>query len=386
MFKLRHGRTCKLWPSGSIRRRMERLTGLQRGMQIMNPAEGFLSAETPLAPVPGKSIYRYPILAFLGGNTMKKQLCSAIFGLTILLATGASYAQGGFMGMVKEDFSATLSMTTEYVFRGQSFSGEEPAIQGSFDFSRGNFFAGVWGSSLKGERGVRSQSVQTPIDFSIADNRPAMPVDCSAETSVSSCAALINGDATLDDAEKAEAIGQLFTLSTVTANDGFELEVDLYLGYTNSIGGVEWYIQPIYYWFPDADDASGAETDQFEIWLGASYTFPSTASTLSGLYAYSPDFTLEDGNGHYFYGNLSFALPNDFNIDGGIGYQDVEGDKTTPDGYDYLQWDAGVTLSRLGFDFDLRYYDTDEDDSLVAFWGGDENIDARIVFSVSRSF
>ena len=44
--------------------------------------------------------------------------------------------------------SANVGLTTDYVFRGISQSGEEPAIQGGVDFNCGRFYAGVWGSSI----------------------------------------------------------------------------------------------------------------------------------------------------------------------------------------------------------------------------------------------
>src|SRR6185437_12234796 len=44
--------------------------------------------------------------------------------------------------------SANVGLTTDYVFRGISQSGEEPAIQGGVDFTCGRFYAGVWGSSI----------------------------------------------------------------------------------------------------------------------------------------------------------------------------------------------------------------------------------------------
>jgi uncharacterized protein (TIGR02001 family) len=47
-----------------------------------------------------------------------------------------------------ENFSATLTMTSNYMFRGLSFTDDQPALQGSFDWGYGNFFAGVWASSI----------------------------------------------------------------------------------------------------------------------------------------------------------------------------------------------------------------------------------------------
>ena len=46
------------------------------------------------------------------------------------------------------ELSATTALTTDYVFRGISQTGQEPAIQGSLDAAYGIFYAGVWGSNI----------------------------------------------------------------------------------------------------------------------------------------------------------------------------------------------------------------------------------------------
>ena len=51
----------------------------------------------------------------------------------------------------KLGWSATLTGTTDYVFRGFSLSSESPALQGSLDATYGIFYAGVWGSNVQDE-------------------------------------------------------------------------------------------------------------------------------------------------------------------------------------------------------------------------------------------
>ena len=269
---------------------------------------------------------------------------------------GGASAEGAF---AKENFSNTITLTSDYVFRGLSFTSQDPALQGSFDWGMGSWYAGIWGSNIE------------------------------------------------------------------LANSS--LELDYYVGYANSTaGGLDYDLMLVYYNFPSAED-SGFETDQWEFWGTFGYTI---GSAYLGLFAaYSPDFTLEDGDGYYIKGSLALSLPNDMGIDFGVGYQDVEGDKTTGSsgayctrvddelvaaaseltddqnmvvtpavdqvlateeslcsGYSYTHWEVGLTKSVGGFDLDLRYHSTDEDDDLEDFWAGDENIDDRIVFTISRSF
>ena len=72
-----------------------------------------------------------------------------------------------------------------------------------------------------------------------------------------------------------------------------------------------------------------------------------------------------------------------------IGYQWVEGDKSTGngngdnggDGYDYTHWRVGISRPVLGFVLDLSYQDTDNANFL-----GPDIADERIVFAVSRTF
>ncbi|TNE57686.1 MAG: hypothetical protein EP340_07830 [Alphaproteobacteria bacterium] len=46
------------------------------------------------------------------------------------------------------EFSANLSLTTNYLYRGVTQTSDGAAIQGGFDYSYDAFYAGVWASSL----------------------------------------------------------------------------------------------------------------------------------------------------------------------------------------------------------------------------------------------
>ncbi len=48
-----------------------------------------------------------------------------------------------------DNFSAQVTLTSDYVYRGLSQSREDPAVQGGFEFAHDSgFFAGVWASSV----------------------------------------------------------------------------------------------------------------------------------------------------------------------------------------------------------------------------------------------
>jgi len=234
----------------------------------------------------------------------------------------------------EENFSGTVTMTTDYVFRGISFSSQNPAIQGSADWAYGNWFAGIWGTSVD---------------------------------------------------------------STNPPNDrGADLtsEFDFYFGYASSVAGFDWYVQPIYYHYPASDEEIfGGDPDMFEVWLNAARTIAEVpgSPTVDLLYGYTPDYFFESGSGHYIRGGAAFDLGGGIGVDFGWGYQTAEGENDIlfPNRNDpnYSHWDVGITGAIVGFDLDLRYHDTNQksgDD--FADFTGLENQDSRVVFTISRSF
>lgn len=52
-----------------------------------------------------------------------------------------------------ENFSANVGFTTNYIFRGETQTNDNPAIQGSFDWSYGSVYLGVWGSNVDFQSG-----------------------------------------------------------------------------------------------------------------------------------------------------------------------------------------------------------------------------------------
>jgi len=222
------------------------------------------------------------------------------------------------------NFSATTTLTTDYVFRGVSQTSENPAIQGSLDYAHPiGFYVGVWGSNVYKD-----------------------------------------------------------------VSDG-GLELDYYAGWSKEFGGFGVDVMGVYYQYPG--HTSDQKTDFFETHLGVSYTISGWAvePTFAVGWNWSPDYYGEDGTGNYINGSISVGLPYNLSVSGEAGYQDVAGDKLTghgngldgKSGYDYWHWRFGVGYSILGFDLDLSYHDTNEEEFL-----GKDNADQRVVFSISRSF
>ncbi|MDM3870053.1 TorF family putative porin [Porticoccus sp. W117] len=65
------------------------------------------------------------------------------------------------MAQAEDVISANVSLTTDYIFRGQSQTGEHGAIQGGFDYSADSgFYAGAWASTVD-----FGSSAQAEVDF-----------------------------------------------------------------------------------------------------------------------------------------------------------------------------------------------------------------------------
>lgn len=296
------------------------------------------------------------------GKTLSAALAAALM-FSVMTASPSAVRADPF---ADENFSATVWFTSDYIFRGVSFSDSDPAIQASFDWGYNNFYAGVWGSNLE-LTGYNKDGTSPANATATVDGLPDIPVSSAGDGSSS-------------------------------------IEYDFYVGYANSIGPIDYDATLIYYWFPN--DRGGAEADVFEVWLSLSHTFANLPLTPTvGVFgAWSPDATLEDGDSTYIKGSVALALTEHFGLDFAVGALDVEGDKSTDegggfcvpghaiyghtcDGYGYTHYEVGLTTSLKGFNFDLRYHDTNEQRSHLAFFNDvNDALEERIVFTASRSF
>lgn len=198
-------------------------------------------------------------------------------------------------------FSGTLTLTSDYRFRGVSQSDNGAALQGSVDYNHeSGFYVGAWASNI--------QFDDDPIDARI--------------------------------------------------------ELDLYAGYSIALSDVtEVSLKGVYYWYVDADIPSGDPAyDYFEVIGGISRKLGKTDLSLE--VAYSPDYFLEVGAAWAVTGGIGFPLCETlWFFDGGLdgsahfGVQAFD-DATVPD---YTFWDLGVTATWGNFDLDARYVDTDLD-------------------------
>ncbi len=183
---------------------------------------------------------------------MKKFMGAAMLAGATIAGVGAANAET----------TASVSLTTDYVFRGISQTDGGAAIQGSFDWSNEMFYAGVWGSNVN--------------------------------------------------------------FGAVSPTDLASMELDVYVGFTPTTGPVSWDIALVGYFYPNGDDAlAGGELDYFEGIVGGSIDLNEQFS-IGGQVAYTPEYFGETGDGTYWEINGGFALDDATSFKAAYGVQDID--------------------------------------------------------------
>lgn len=249
---------------------------------------------------------------------MKHSVKSVVAGaLAVGMAPMAAQAQS------PHSFSANVEFVTDYLYRGISQTERRPAVQGGFDYAydAGLFeaYAGTWASN-------------------------------------------VNFDD--DDAAPGQAVS---------------VEIDFYGGLTGELfdTGVGWDIGGLYYLYP------GDKTKTYDFWEvygGLDYTFEQIMfePTLAVMVAYSPNFFGKTGTGWYVNPTLEFALPHDFGLALGYGYQTVKDEGR------YSHFSAGLTKDIYMFTLGVTYSTTFGNKDFLDGIGNLAN--DQVVFSVSASF
>lgn len=217
--------------------------------------------------------------------------------LLLAACTAASAADNE----AERDWQVNFGLATDYVFRGITRSNQDPAAQGGIDYYNRDhgLYAGVWASSAEFNR---------------------------------------------------------------AGDDEASLETDFYGGFRQRFAnGIGWDLGARYYYFPgqNADRGLGdLETAEVNGRLDYSFSRALFAPEVDVGVAYSPDYFGEDGDGVYLDSGVRLALPRAFDLFTRVGYLDVEGDRSNPAGYDYVDYQVGVSKRFGVFDFDLAWHDT----------------------------
>ena len=146
-------------------------------------------------------------------------------------------------------FSANVTLTSDYVYRGITQTNEDPALQGGFDYSHeSGFYLGVWASNLEFNGGT---------------------------------------------------------------SDAPSLEIDVYGGMSGEFqNGLGWDVGALYYIYPDQNEDVEGDYDFLELYGSLSYTWDTEYQPTADIgVAYSPDFYGEEDTGIWVHGGLGFQYP-----------------------------------------------------------------------------
>ncbi len=162
-------------------------------------------------------------------------------------------------------------------------------------------------------------------------------------------------------------------------------ELDIYGGKHFDLGGTDLNIEAYYYSYPDYG-LPGPKASYFEMQGYLSHTFDKL--TLTAVGAYSPEWSLQGGDGWYAAGTAAYALTDWLSLSGTVGHQWVKAAPT-----DYTHYDVGATLIWRSWTLDLRYVGNDISKSdCTGFWmGGTSNacsdtFKANLTFNVADIF
>jgi uncharacterized protein (TIGR02001 family) len=219
-------------------------------------------------------------------------------------------------------YSLTITLVSDYMFRGISFTEEKPAFQPYLEFTKGMFYVGFWASNIDA--------------FEVYG-----PGELDVYVGVRPTTGPVNWD-----------IGVLYYLYGSRSPvldwddiDYFEFKVAATTSPIENLTlGVTGYMTP---------DQDTAVAETWTIEGTAAYTLPAWGMftpTVSGLFAY----TVADTS-NFFLGST-----------------------------DYFYWNAGLKLTVDKFFMDFRYWDTDISDGTArtaGFVNGNDFADARFLFS-----
>lgn len=165
--------------------------------------------------------------------------------------------------------------------------------------------------------------------------------------------------------------------SGVDFNDA-TTEIDGYFGMKGTMmDDISWNVGALYYYYPGADDSLNYDFWELAASVGYDFGFMQTTASLN----YSPDYFGSSGDAWYPALNATIPLSHGFTANTGVAHQWVD-DNAAFAVQDYTTWSLGLGYDYEGFNFGLKYHDTDLSEPAECADG----CSARFVFTVSRSF
>jgi uncharacterized protein (TIGR02001 family) len=229
-------------------------------------------------------------------------------------------------GTAQAGVSSTVTIATDYDFRGITQNALDPAFQASLDWEgESGLYAGLWGSN---------------IDFGEDGGEGFDPVDLN-------------------------------------------IELDFILGYAGSFTEDLGYdVGATYYkYLGNDDDTADVDFDYLELYTGLSYKI------LSGTVWYSPDFSNSGETAWYAELNAEVPVVWDVSLVLHAGYN--FGDYWKPETFgldEFYDYSVGLARSFGRFDFEVKYIDGSD---LDVADGTEDDIfssESKVYFSVSTTF
>ena len=229
-------------------------------------------------------------------------------------------------GTASAGTSGTLSLTSDYVFRGVSQTNEEPALQGGIEVAHDSgFYAGAWGSNIS-------------------------------------------------------------WLSDIPGEISSSIEVDGYAGFRRSAGEhLSWDVGVLQYWYPGDFPDGFNSADTTEVYAGFTATPTDTLSLgLKYSHAVTDLFGYEDSDGSgYLDASANWNFVPGWALSLHAGKQWIENNRD----FQYTDWKLGVTRSfDSGFSITAAYTGTDADEALYTNAHGNALADDRFALTVSKAF
>lgn len=248
-------------------------------------------------------------------------LKAALVAALALSAIAAGNAHAGTTG--------SISLTSDYLFRGVSQTNQEPAVQGGIEYAHDSgFYVGAWGSNIS----WLSDTVVVGDDISSS------------------------------------------------------LELDGYLGYRGKAGEIFSYdVGVLTYYYPGDYPGAFNSPNTTEIYLGGTLAPSDTVSVgLKYSYAVTDLFGYADSDGSgYLDANLNWTFQPTWTLNLHGGKQWIEHNKD----FEYTDWKLGVTKSfESGVSIAAAYSSTDAEEALYTNAHNNFLADDAFTLTVSKAF
>lgn len=225
--------------------------------------------------------------------------------------------------------TGTVSLTSDYIFRGTTQTNQEPALQGGVEYAaESGAYIGTWGSN----------------------------------------------------------VSWLSDLSTPAAPISSSLELDVYGGYRGKFNDtVSYDVGALYYWYPGDFPSGFNSADTLEVYAGITVA-ASDKLSLGAKYSVSTTdlfgYVDSDGSG-YLDLSATVAIADGWSLGAHAGKQWIEGNAA----FEYSDWKLGVTKAfDNGVSVGLAYTGTDADDALYTNPFGNKIADDTVALTITKAF